>query len=141
MSVMSVSTVTMPLASSRTRAADFVTGLPRNEPATPMPNNQRPSRTLPGCALRLFQPNRSRALAQAFHELALRERPAGFLGIVLRVVHHAELERIEPEFFRHLVHRDFHAMEPGASPGARIALPSGRSSTDSRVFVMRLAPA
>ncbi|MDB5935655.1 MAG: hypothetical protein JWQ01_2999 [Massilia sp.] len=33
------------------------------------------------------------------------------------------------------------AMRPGASPGARIALPSGRSSTARRVAVMRWAPA
>ena len=33
------------------------------------------------------------------------------------------------------------AIMPGASPGARIALPSGRSSTASRIAVMRLAPA
>src|SRR6202008_33188 len=50
MSVMSVSTVTAPLASSRTRAADLLTGAPRKAPATPWPTSQRPARAAPGPA-------------------------------------------------------------------------------------------
>ena len=61
--------------------------------------------------------------------------------IDLGVVEDAELDRIEPELFGHLVHGDLERHQPGASPGARMALPSGRSSAASRIAVMRLAPA
>src|SRR3546814_7037764 len=59
MSVMSVSTVTCPLASTPIRAPDLATRLLRKAVATPMPTSQRPSRTCPGLGLRRFQPKRA----------------------------------------------------------------------------------
>jgi hypothetical protein len=70
-----------------------------------MPTSQRPSRTWAGrdCAA----PSRSaRRPAQAFDELALRERPLGLFRIDLGVVEDAELDRIHAELLGHLVHGD-----------------------------------
>jgi hypothetical protein len=141
MSVMSVSTVKPPPRSSLTRAADLVTWLPRIPAATPWPSSQRTlaHRARPGTAPVPAESRRARA--KAADERPLRERPLRMLRIDLRVVADTELDRIEAELFRHLVDRDSSAMCPVASPGARIALDSGRSSTARRVAVIRFAPA
>ena len=47
-----------------------------------------------------------RADAQALDEAALREWPCGLLGIDLGVVADAELDRVQTELLRHLVHGD-----------------------------------
>ena len=106
MSVMSVSTVTTPLLSSRTRAADFVSRLLRKAAATPMPTSQRPSRTWPGCGLRLLQPKRSAPVRRHSTSWRCENGRSGFSGIDLGVVEDAELDRIEAELLGHLVHGD-----------------------------------
>ena len=90
---MSVSTVTTPRLSSRTRAADVMSRLLRNAAATPMPTSQRPSRVLPGLRIALAPAEAIGADAQAFDELPLREAPLGVFGIDLGVVENAKLDR------------------------------------------------
>jgi hypothetical protein len=103
---MSVSTVTSPRLSSRTRAPDFITRLLRKPAATPMPVSQRPPR-LPGPCVAAVPAEALGAGAQALHQLALREGPVRMLGIDLRVVDDAELDRVHAQLLRHLVHGDF----------------------------------
>src|SRR3546814_20097785 len=86
---MSVSTVTLPLRSSRARAADFSLILLRKAAATPMPTSQRLSRVIPVLGLRFFQPNlfvhrsrhslrrrceKDRSGVSGFHCVSFRER-------------------------------------------------------------------
>ena len=155
MSVMSVSTVTMPSPSSRTRAADFVSRLLRNAAATPMPTSQCPSRVWPGCALRLLQPKRSAPRRR--HSTSWRcENGIGEFSLSFGTCDCGSCEggcpglsgstwvslRMRnstgsmPSFSAISSIAISSAIMPGASPGARIALPSGRSSTASRIAVM-----
>ena len=60
----------------------------------------------PGCGIALAPAEAFGARAQAFDEMALRERLLGLLGIDLRVVENAELDRVQAELFRHLVDGD-----------------------------------
>ncbi len=54
---------------------------------------------------------------EALVEAALRKAPLGFFGIDLRVVEHAERDRIEAELFRHFVDRDFQRHQSGRFAG------------------------
>ncbi len=71
----------MPRLSSRTRAADFITGLSRYAAATPMPTQPAPVAELAGLRTALAPAEAIRAGAQALDEMTLRERPCrGFPG-------------------------------------------------------------
>ena len=73
-----------------------------------MPTSQRPSRAWPGRGLRLFQPKRSRADAQALDELALREagRLPGFSGSTCVSLRMRNSTGSSAELLGHLVHGD-----------------------------------
>ena len=147
MSVMSVSTVTMPRLSRRTRAADFVTRLLRNAAATPTPISQRPSRTLAGqrdCVC----PSRSARRRCAGTRRSCRcENGRGGLSFWAFACDWIPTTRAgwsgttcvsltpnsigsSPSFSAISSMAISSAIMPEASPGARMALPSGRSSTD-----------
>ena len=131
---MSVSTVTMPRPSSRTRAPDFISRLLRKAAATPMPISQWPSRVWPGSDVRASPAEAFGADAQALDELPLRERSLRIFRIDLRVVEDRGTRSDRCSSFSAISSMAISsAIMPGASPGARMALPSGRSSTASRM--------
>ena len=133
--------------------------------ATPIPTSHRPSFTWPGRALRLFQPKRSaptcrqrtswRCGRTAARRISAGSAPAppscpadrrhpgggvlsGTTCVSLR------MRRATGSIASCSANSSIaisSAMWPVASPGARMALASGRSSTDKRVAVMRLGPA
>ena len=123
-----------------TRAADFITRLLRKAAATPMPISQRPSRSLRGlrhCA----GSSRTcrRPCCRHFDQTAAARTCAPFsLDRNCVSLMHPERRPDPGRSFSAISSIAIsNAIRPGASPGARIALPSGRSSTASRIFVMR----
>ena len=141
MSVMSVSTKIHPSRPNRTRAADGKLMWLRKAEATPMPTSQRPSRTCAGCALRFDQPNRAAPSFRQRTSWRSENRRSGFSGspcVSLRT-------RNAPGSMRSFSAISSIAISsafmPGASLGARIALPSGKSSTARRIAIIRVAPA
>ena len=160
MSVMSVSTVTIPLPSRRTRAADFMSRLFRNATATPMPTSHRPSRTLPGLALRFSQPKRcapsrkhftscrceNGGLGLGFGGGSFAFSPSAGGGVGLSGTTWVSFRMRNstgsmPSFSAISSIAISKAARPGASPGARMELASGKSNTASRFSVMRCSPA
>ena len=87
----------------------------------PFPDLRRPGVALvPVEALRAF--------AQAAHQVAVGEFLGRIAGHDLGLVEDAERDRIEAQLSAISSIATSSAMWPGASPGARIALPSGMSS-------------
>jgi len=141
MSVMSVSTVTTPRWLSRTRAPDFIARLLRNAAATPRPTSQRPSRTWPGSARRWLQPKRWAPVRRHSMSWRCEKGRSGFSGSTWVSLMTRNSTGSMPSLVAISSMAISSAIMPGASPGARMALPSGRSSTARRVAVMRWAPA
>ena len=141
MSVMSVSTVTTPFWPSRTRAADGMFMWLRNAEATPIPTSHLPSRTCPGLAFRRDQPNRCAPSFRQRTSSRCEKRRSGFSGSTWVSFLMRNAIGSMPSFSAISSIAISSAIIPGASPGARIALPSGRLSTASRIEIMRLAPA
>ena len=120
MSVMSVSTVTMPRLSSRTRARrlhEQVVAERRGDAHADQPASV--ARLARAVALRLLQPKRSApSCADIAIEIgAARTGRSRLLGIDLRVVEDAELDRIDAELLRHLVHGDLERHHAGRLAG------------------------
>ena len=128
--------------------------------ATPMPTSQRPSRTRPGCGLRLFHPKRLAPSRK--HSTSWRcenggcglcfsgaafdcgSDDAGLAGLSgTTCVSLAIRNSIGsmPSFSAISSIAISSAASPGASFGARIAFASGRSSIARRFDVMRCGPA
>ena len=131
MSVMSVSTVTRPSALSRTRAADVMFMLLRKAAATPIPTSQRPSWVTPGAARRL-QPNRSAPSWRHRTSWRWENGRSGFIGSTLVSFMTRKATGSMPSFSAISSMAISSTIMPGASPGARMALPSGRSSSARR---------
>ena len=141
MSVMSVSMVNVPLRSSRARAAALEIGAPRMAAAMPMPINQWPSRTLAGVGLRCDQPKRCAPLRRHAMKGRVENGRCGCSGSTWVSLTMRSCTGSMPTRSASSSMATSSAIIPGASPGARMALPSARSSTASRTAVMRLAPA
>ena len=106
MSVMSVSTVTTPRLSSRTRAADFVTQVVAERGGDAHADQPAAVADLAGLRRCACSSRSARRRCAGTRQLALREGAFRLLGIDLGVVEDAELDRVEAELLRHLVHGD-----------------------------------
>ena len=102
-----------------------------------MPTSQRPSRTWPGFGLRRDQPNRSAPSLRQRTSWRSEKRRSGFSGSTCVSFFARNAIGSMPSFSAISSIAISSAIRPGASPGARMALPSGRSSTASRMEILR----
>ncbi|MNL12306.1 hypothetical protein D3C87_1331700 [compost metagenome] len=133
--------MTRPPLSTPTRAPDFMTRLFRNADATPMPTSHCPAFVAPGLGLRACQPKRSAPSRRHCTNCRCENGRAGFSGSTCVSLRMRNCTGSMPAFSAISSMAISSAIMPGASPGARMALPSGRSSVASRSAVIRLAPA
>ena len=104
---MSVSTVTTPCASSRTRAAELSTGRAAIRRRHAQADEPAAVAHLAGLRIATIPAELLRAGAQAFDQLARGVHPRRLFRILLRVVEDAEFDRIELQLVRHFVDGDF----------------------------------
>ncbi len=106
-----------------------------------MPIIQLPSRLSPGRAERRDQPKRSAPTRKHSSRRRIEKGRSGFSGSTWVSLSTRKAIGSSPSFSAISSIAISSAISPGASPGARMALPSGRSSSARRIAVMRLAPA
>ena len=109
--------------------------------ATPSPTSWWPSRIEPGRGMRRLHPKRSAPRRRHWTSWRSEYGRFGFSGSTWVSLRTRNSTGSMPSFSAISSMATSSAMRPGASPGARMALPSGRSSTARRVEVRRLAPA
>ena len=135
MSVAPTCTVKLPSPFRFARACDGRRRAGYVEAATPRPRSVPPDAPWAGAPAEAIG-----ALAQAGDEVARREAVAA-LGVDLRVVQHAQLDRVDPGARASSSIADSSANMPGHSPGARIHDGVGTSSFASRCVVRRFGDA